>query len=77
VLITEVERGSAADSAGLRVGDFVSHVEDVAVETPREFHAATQGVDDEARLVRLDGSHVLVPPSPPADDPTGAADPAR
>lgn len=63
VLITQVARGSAAEQAGLRVGDFVSHVEDVAVETPGEFHAATQGVNGEARLVRLDGSRVLIPPA--------------
>src|SRR5690606_631143 len=61
VLITEVEPGSPAHAAGLRVGDFVSHVEEVSVETPREFHAATQGVDDDARLVRLDGSQVVIP----------------
>jgi serine protease Do len=62
VLVTGVEPGSAAESAGLRVGDFVSHVEDVAVETPREFHAATRGLRGDVRLERLDGSRVVIAP---------------
>jgi serine protease Do len=77
VLVTGVEPGSPAETAGLRVGDFVSHVEDLAVETPREFHAATQGLTDEATLVRLDGSQVEIPPGSADEEATDADAPAR
>jgi serine protease Do len=77
VLIIEVQPGSAAEGAGVRVGDFVSHVEDVAVETPREFHAAVRGLNDEAELVRLDNSRVVVPPATSANESSDGAEPAR
>jgi serine protease Do len=72
VLVTGVEQGSPAAQAGVRVGDYVSHVADVAVETPREFQAATKGLSDTAQLVRLDGSRVDVPTaaSPTSTDAT-------
>src|SRR5690606_37070228 len=76
VLITAVEPGSAAEQAGVRVGDFVSHVEEIAVETPREFHAATQRLSNDVRLVRLDGSRVIVSPAV-ADEPSNDAEPVR
>jgi serine protease Do len=73
VLIIEVQPESAAEIAGLRVGDFVTHVEDVAVETPREFHAAVRGLTRQANLVRLDRSRVVVPlDARDADPPAGA-----
>ena len=62
VLITDVEVGSPAEAAGLHVGDFVTHVGDVPVETPKEFHLAADDLNDTVALVRLDGSEVHVPP---------------
>jgi serine protease Do len=76
VLVTVVQPGSAAENAGLRVGDFVSHVEDVAVETPREFHDATRGLSNDAQLVRLDGSRVVIAPSA-ANNVSDEGEPAR
>ena len=58
VLITDVEAGSPAEAAGLHVGDFVTHVADVPVDTPRQFHAAVDKLNDSVSLVRLDGSRV-------------------
>jgi len=74
VLVTAVEAGSPAAEAGVRVGDFVTHVSDVPVETPGEFQAAIRGLENLVPLVRLDGSRVEVPES--VGSPTSAtADP--
>ena len=38
--VIEVERDSVAWKAGMRAGDFVSHVGQTRVTTPREFYEA-------------------------------------
>ncbi len=46
--VIAVERDSPAWKAGLRVGDFVSHVGQSRVTTPREFYDAVNTLDGEA-----------------------------
>jgi len=48
--VVEVERDSAAWKAGLRPGDFVSHVDAKRVTTPREFYDAVNSIEGEAVL---------------------------
>ncbi len=62
VLVLDVAEGTAAHEAGLRPGDFVTHVADVAVETPQQFHGAVGGRPETVTLTRLDGTQVEVPP---------------
>lgn len=50
VAVSEVERDSPAWRAGLRRGEFISHVEHERVRTPREFHAAVTQRDGDVRL---------------------------
>lgn len=52
--IVEVARDSAAWKAGFRPGDFVSHVGEARVATPREFYGATAAIDGDVAL-RLTG----------------------
>ena len=40
VVVTKIDDESAAHSAGLQPGNFISHVNKTAVQTPAEFHAA-------------------------------------
>ena len=65
VLVSHVEEQSIAAAAGIRVGDYVTHVGEVPVETPEEFHMATARLRDSATLVRLDGSQVELSPAAP------------
>jgi serine protease Do len=48
--VVEVARDSAAWNAGLRPGDFVSHVGEVQVATPREFYDAATVFDGDVTL---------------------------
>jgi len=48
--VVEVARDSAAWKAGLRPGDFVSHVGESRVTTPSEFYRATAGFGGDAAL---------------------------
>lgn len=50
--VIEVEQGSAAWKAGLRPGDFVSHVAKTRVATPQQFHDAVASLPGEV-LLRL------------------------
>jgi serine protease Do len=50
VAVVEVERDSSAWKAGLRPGDFVSHVSQVRRATPREFFDAVAGLDGDVTL---------------------------
>ena len=52
VAVVEVERDSAAWKAGLRPGTFISHVGDIRVTTPIEFHRAVDSKPG-AVLMRL------------------------
>jgi serine protease Do len=69
VAIVEVARDSASWRAGLRPGDFVSHVRDTRVTTPREFLDAVAGRDDDVPLkltaVERGGAVRTVPPETP------------
>lgn len=66
VLVSEVEEGTPAWQAGLRAGMMVSHVEQSAVHTPKEFHAAVaaKGGPVQLRLADSGESNPLktVPP---------------
>ncbi len=62
VLVLSVADGTAAHEAGLRPGDFVTHVANVAVETPQQFHGAVGGLTEAVTLTRLDGTRVEIPP---------------
>jgi serine protease Do len=48
--VVEVERDSAAWNAGMRPGDFISHVGQTRVATPREFHAAAESLAGDVEL---------------------------
>ena len=43
VLVTDIQRESPENLSQLRVGDFITHVDDKAVTTPQEFLAAVKG----------------------------------
>ncbi len=50
VAVLDVERDSPSWKAGLRRGQFISHVGNQLVKNPREFFAAIQGVTGDVRL---------------------------
>ncbi|MBX3437378.1 MAG: trypsin-like peptidase domain-containing protein [Planctomycetaceae bacterium] len=60
VLVLNVAEETAAHAAGLRPGDFITRVGDVAVETPEQFHQAAAALPDTVTLTRLDGTQVVV-----------------
>jgi len=66
VLVLNVAGETASHAAGLRPGDLVTHVGNVAVETPQQFRNAVAGRSDTVTLTRLDGTRVAV--SPPAEE---------
>jgi serine protease Do len=63
--VIEVERDSPAWKAGLRPGDFLSHVNKTRVATPQQFYDAVALIDGEAKLqltaVEPDKSQRIVP----------------
>ncbi|MGE3999114.1 MAG: S1C family serine protease [Planctomycetaceae bacterium] len=61
VLVVNAAEESASFAAGLRPGDFITHVGTVAVETPAQFHNALAGQANAVTLIRLDGTQVAVP----------------
>jgi serine protease Do len=50
VAVLDVERDSPAWKAGLRGGQFVSHVDDTRVNTPQEFFSAVENLDADVAL---------------------------
>ncbi|NOX53440.1 MAG: PDZ domain-containing protein [Planctomycetes bacterium] len=50
VVVTRVEKTSPAERAGLHEGDFITHVDDVPVRTPRDFYDVVTRVMGPARL---------------------------
>jgi serine protease Do len=68
--IVEVERDSAGWKAGLRAGDFVTHVGEARVTTPHEFHEAVDSLDGEVTVkltgVAADKSARIIAASPKA-----------
>jgi serine protease Do len=56
VAIIDVARDSQAWKAGLRRGEYISHVENLRVSTPAEFHAAVAGRPSDVRLRLTTGS---------------------
>ena len=54
-LITEIEPGSPAASAQLRVGDFISHANQTPVRTPAEFHTAVEALSGNVTLQLIEG----------------------
>ena len=44
VLVTEVQPGSAADEAGIKVGQYITRVEGESVKTPGDFAKAVEGL---------------------------------
>ena len=65
----EVERDSPAWKAGLRPGDFVSHVDKTRVATPQQFYDAAGLIEGEVKLqltaVDADKSQRIVPAAQP------------
>jgi serine protease Do len=63
VAVLDVDRDSSAWKAGLRRGDFVSHVDNTPVTTPREFFTAVEDLSGDVRLHLIGqpgGDHTLV-----------------
>lgn len=57
VLVIKVANDSAAHAAGLQPGNFISHVNKIAVQTPSEFHAAIKSASGPVTL-RLYGERM-------------------
>jgi serine protease Do len=55
VLISEVQPGTSADRTKLRVGDVITHVDEVAVTTPSAFYQAVAGARDRAVELTISG----------------------
>jgi S1-C subfamily serine protease len=68
VAVIEVEPGSAADSAGIKPGMFISHVGERRVVSPDEFYEAVEGADETVNL-KFTGTEpaegTAVPQAPP------------
>ncbi|MBL8851225.1 MAG: trypsin-like peptidase domain-containing protein [Planctomycetaceae bacterium] len=62
VVVTQVEDGSSAAAAGLKTGDFITHVGSTAVQTPAEFAAAVADLPGPAELKLWSGANVRVVP---------------
>ncbi len=60
VVVLSVDAKSRADLAQLRPGDFITHVEKVAVQSPSDFYNAIKDRANEVTLRLLDGRDVLV-----------------
>jgi len=53
LLVTEVERGSAAEGEGIKPGDVITEVNGKAVATPRQFHQAVKQADPKKGVMIL------------------------
>lgn len=62
VVVTRVEEGGRASPHGLQIGDFITHVDGVPVQTPSEFAKAVQEKTEEIELKLVDGRRVTVAP---------------
>ncbi len=60
VVITKVAEDSAGRSSGLQPGDFISHVNRLAVQTPSEFFAAVKSASGPVTIRLLEGRTVIV-----------------
>src|SRR5690606_133005 len=78
VAVVEVAPGSAAESAGIKPGMFISHVGDQRVTSPDEFYEAVEGAADTVNL-RFTGAETTeetAVPDAPAERPlTGEVQP--
>jgi serine protease Do len=61
VAVQEIEPGSPADRAGLRVGNFISEVDHVGVLSPSEFAEQVQDLEGEVIVTLLDGRQRTIP----------------
>jgi serine protease Do len=59
VIVTRIKPNSPAEAARLEPGTFITHVNNIAVQTPAEFHAAVKGLSGTVTL-RLHGKVVKV-----------------
>lgn len=62
VVVTRVEEGERASPHGLQMGDFITHVDGVPVQTPSEFAVAVQGKTEAVEFNLADGRRVTVAP---------------
>ena len=53
LLVTEVERGSAAEREGIKAGDVITEVNGKAVTTPKQFHQAVKQADPKKGVMIL------------------------
>ncbi len=67
VLVHEVEAGSPAELAGLKIGDMVAAVNEVAVETPGGFHQAVAEASGIVELSLLDGRKISISDGAPGN----------
>lgn len=65
VLIMNVEPGSAAEQAGLQVGQFIAKIGENSVETPAEFHQLVNQITGSITLTLTSGQKIEVLNSPP------------
>ena len=63
VLVTRVKPNSPAESVHLEPGNFITHVNNTAVQTPAEFHAAVKGLNGPVTLKLHDRDVIIAPPS--------------
>lgn len=62
VVVTNVNNPELAKSRDLQPGDFITHVNDAAVETPDQFHAAVRNLQQTVTLRLHTGARVRVAP---------------
>jgi serine protease Do len=68
VVVSDVESGSIAEEAGLRMGDIIQEVNRKPVANIREYAKAMQGVDTMVMfLINRKGEHVFVALEGPAE----------
>ncbi len=60
VLVTNVIPKSAAEQSGIQTGDFITHVNETAVQTPAEFHAALKKSPGDVNIKRYDRSPITI-----------------
>lgn len=60
VAVLEVAPESPAQEAGLQRGDFITHVGQTPVQTPKEFHQAVQGRHGDLALQLFDGRRLTL-----------------